>query len=44
MKEGAGSFHREALHRVMVRWIAPVLLVVILATELATKVFGLFTI
>ncbi len=44
VKEGAGSFHREALHRVMVRWIAPVLLVLILATELATKVFGIFKI
>ena len=44
VKEGAGSFHREALHRVMVRWIAPILLVVILATELATKVFHIFTI
>ncbi|HIX89704.1 MAG TPA: sodium-dependent transporter [Candidatus Agathobaculum pullicola] len=44
VKEGAGSFHREALHRVMVRWIAPILLVLILATELATKVFGIFTI
>lgn len=44
VKEGAGAFHREALHRVMVRWIAPILLVLILATELATKVFGIFTI
>lgn len=44
VKEGAGSFHREALHRVMVRWIAPILLLVILATELATKVFHIFTI
>ena len=44
VKEGAGSFHREALHRVMVRWIEPILLLVILGTELATKVFHLFTI
>ena len=44
VKEGAGSFHREKLHRVMVRWVAPVMLAAILASELATKVFHLFTI
>lgn len=44
VKEGAGAFHREKLHRVMVRWVAPILLLVILGTELATKVFHLFTI
>lgn len=44
VKEGAGAFHREKLHRVMVRWVAPILLVVILATEFATKVFGIFSI
>ena len=43
VKEGAGSFHREKLHRVMVRWVAPVMLAAILASELATKVFHLFT-
>ena len=44
VKQGANAFHREKLHRVMVRWIAPVLLMAILLSELATKVFGLFTI
>lgn len=44
VKEGANAFHRERLHRVMIKWIAPILLVVILGTELATKVFGLFSI
>ena len=44
VKEGANAFHRERLHRVMIKWVAPVLLVVILGTELATKVFGLFSI
>ena len=44
VKENGAAFHREKLHRVMIRWIAPVLLVAILASELATKVFGLFTI
>ena len=44
VKEGVGSFHREKLHRVMVRWVAPVMLAAILASELATKVFHLFTI
>ncbi|MDR3765715.1 MAG: sodium-dependent transporter [Butyricicoccus sp.] len=44
VKQGANAFHREKLHRVMVRWIAPVLLLAILVSELATKVFGLFTI
>ena len=44
VKSGAGSFHREKLHRVMIRWIAPVLLVAILASELASKIFGVFSI
>ncbi len=44
VKQGSNAFHREKLHRVMVRWIAPVLLMAILLSELATKVFGLFTI
>ena len=44
VKEGANAFHREKLHRVMIRWVAPVLLLLILGTELATKVFGLFSI
>ena len=44
VKQNGAAFHREKLHRVMIRWIAPVLLVAILASELATKVFGLFTI
>ena len=43
MQNGA-AFHREKLHRVMIRWIAPVLLVAILVSELLTKVFHLFTI
>ena len=38
------AFHREKLHRVMIRWVAPVLLVAILVSELLTKVFGVFTI
>ena len=38
------SFHREKLHRVMIRWIAPILLVAILASELASKIFGVFSI
>ena len=44
VKSGAGSFRREKLHRVMIRWIAPVLLVAILASELASKIFGVFSI
>ena len=44
VKEGASAFRREKLHRVMVRWVAPIMLVAILATELATKVFHLFSI
>ena len=44
VKSGAGSFHREKLHRVMIRWIAPILLVAILASELASKIFGVFSI
>ena len=44
VKSGAGSFHREKLHRVMVRWIAPILLVAILVSELASKLFGMFSI
>ncbi len=44
VKQNGAAFHREGLHRVMIRWIAPVLLVAILVSELATKVFGLFTI
>lgn len=44
VKEGGNVFRREKLHRVMVRWVAPILLAAILATELATKVFHLFSI
>src|SRR5699024_12246711 len=44
VKQGGAAFHREKLHRVMIRWVAPVLLVAILVSELMTKVFGLFTI
>ena len=44
VKQNGAAFHREGLHRVMIRWIAPVLLVAILVSELMTKVFGLFTI
>ena len=40
----AGVFHRKKLHEIMVKWIAPVLLVLILGSELATKVFKIFTI
>lgn len=40
----AGVFHRKKLHRVMIRWVAPILLVLILASEVASKVFGLFKI
>ena len=35
----SGVFHREKLHAVMIRWVAPVLLILILGNELATKVF-----
>ena len=44
VKQGGAAFHREKLHRVMIRWVAPVLLVAILVSELLTKVFGVFTI
>lgn len=44
VESGAGVFHRKKLHEVMVKWIAPVLLVLILGSELATKVFKIFTI
>lgn len=44
VKEGAGAFHREKMYHVMIRWIAPVLLVTILVSELLTKVFHLFSI
>ncbi len=40
----SGVFHRKKMHEVMVKWIAPVLLVLILGSELATKVFKIFTI
>ncbi len=40
----SGVFHREKLHAVMIRWVAPVLLILILGSELATKVFKIFTI
>ena len=42
--QNGAAFHREKLHRVMIRWVAPVLLVAILVSELLTKVFGVFTI
>ena len=44
VESGAGVFHRKKLHEVMIKWIAPVLLVLILGSELATKVFKIFTI
>ena len=44
VESGAGVFHRKKLHEIMVKWIAPVLLVLILGSELATKVFKIFTI
>lgn len=40
----AGVFHRKKLHEIMIKWIAPVLLILILGSELATKVFKIFTI
>lgn len=33
VKEGSNAFHREKLHRVMIRWVAPVLLLLILITS-----------
>lgn len=33
VREGGAAFHRERMHRVMIRWIAPVLLVLILVTS-----------
>lgn len=33
VKENSSAFHREKLHRVMIRWVAPVLLVLILVTS-----------
>lgn len=44
VESGDGVFHRKKLHEIMVKWIAPVLLVLILGSELATKVFKIFTI
>ena len=41
--EKNGPFKRKALYEVMVRWVAPVILVVILAGELA-KYFGIISI
>ena len=41
--EKNGTFKRKALYEVMVRWVAPVILVVILAGELA-KYFGIISI
>ncbi|MCB6365108.1 sodium-dependent transporter [Intestinibacillus massiliensis] len=43
VKGFGGLFRREKLHRVMVRWVAPVLLLVILAGELL-KYFGVISI
>lgn len=44
VKAEGGVFRREKLHSVMIKWIAPILLVVILSTEIASKLFGLFKI
>ncbi len=43
VKEENGIFHREGLHRVMIRWGAPVLLLAILGGELL-KFFGIINI
>ncbi len=43
VKLEGGTFRRERLHRVMIRWIAPAMLVGILAGELL-KYFGVITI
>ena len=41
--EKNGVFKRKGLYKVMVRWVAPIILVVILAGELA-KYFGIISI
>ena len=43
VREEGGVFRREKLHRVMVRWVAPALLLIILGSELL-KFFGIITI
>lgn len=43
VKQSGGVFRREKLHHVMVRWVAPVMLVAILVGELL-KHFGIITI
>ena len=42
--ESSGAFKRKKMYRIMIRYVAPVMLAAILASELATKVFHLFTI
>lgn len=43
VKQQVGTFRREKLHRVMIRWVAPALLVIILVSELL-KYFGVISI
>ena len=43
VERGEFRFHRKALHRVMIRWIAPIIVAVILIGELA-KYFGILSI
>lgn len=40
----SGSFKRQRLFEVMIRWIAPILILLILANEIASKLLGLYTI
>lgn len=40
----SGSFKRQRLFEVMIRWIAPILILLILANEIASRLLGLYTI
>lgn len=40
----SGCFKRQRLFEVMIRWIAPILILLILANEIASKLLGLYTI
>lgn len=42
--ESSGSFKRKKLFEIMVRWVAPILIVFILLNEIASKLLGLYSI